>query len=260
MEKLVLFCKTYINDEKRLRILKESIEKFNVDSIPFIVSVPKDNIAMFKNEFTDITFIEDESIHIGNESGWLNQQIVKSNFWKLNMCENYLCIDADSQFITPFTIKDFMYNETFPYTVIHEQRELFSWLSCRTNILPFNPKESFIKDRKRIMDVFDRIGKYYDFGPTPVIWSSKVWRDLYEKYLEPNELEFIDLLHHSPSELTWYGESLLSFNSIPIYPTEPLFKVYHYKQQFEEDNVMNITDATLSDNYLGKVMQSNWNI
>ena len=81
---------------------------------------------------------------------------------------------------------------------------------------------------------------------------------LHEKYLEPNELEFIDLLDHSPSELTWYGESLLAFDSIPIYPTEPLFKVYHYKQQFDEDNKNGITDKILSENYLGKVIQSNW--
>ncbi len=169
-----------------------------------------------------------------------------------------MCIDADSQFIKPFTIKDFMYDETTPYTVIHEQRELFSWLSYRPNILPFNPKDSFIKDRNEVMSVFDRVGKYYDFGPTPVIWSSKVWKDLYENYLQPNELQFIDLLHHSPSELTWYGESLLAFSSIPIYPMEPLFKVYHYKEQFEEDYRMGITDLILSENYFGKVIQSNW--
>jgi hypothetical protein len=259
MENLVIFCKTYINDLERLRSLKDSIEKFNIDSIPFIVSVPKEDMTMFKKEFTDITFIEDESIHTKNESGWLNQQIVKSNFWKLGICENYLCIDADSQFIKQFTIKDFMYDETTPYTVMHEQRELFSWLSYRPNILPFNPKDSFIKDRKNIMDVFSRVGKYYDFGPTPVIWSSKVWKDLHEHYLQPNQLDFIDLLHHSPSELSWYGESLLAFNSIPIYPSEPLFKVYHYKQQFEEDEKFGITDEILSQNYLGKVIQSNWN-
>ena len=259
MEKIVIYCKSYYNDIDRLHKLKDSIIRFNVDNIPFIVSVPREDIRYFKEQFkTGVTIIEDESIHERNESGWINQQVVKSNFWKLGLCENYVCIDSDSEFIREFTIKDFMYDDVTPHTVIHEQHELFCWLSSRPNVLSFNPKKSFKEDRKIIMDIFGRDGRYYDFGPTPVVWSSTVWKDLHEKYLEPNDLEFTDLLHHSPSELTWYGESLLAFKSIPIYPTEPLFKVYHYKQQFDEDSKMGVTDKTLSENYLGKVIQSNW--
>ena len=35
-----------------------------------------------------------------------------------------------------------------------------------------------------------------------------------------------------PSELRWYGESLLAFRSIPLAPIEPLFRVYHHDWHF----------------------------
>jgi hypothetical protein len=41
MYNLVLFCKTYRNDIDRLLILKKSIDKYNVDKIPFYICVPK---------------------------------------------------------------------------------------------------------------------------------------------------------------------------------------------------------------------------
>ena len=134
MEKIVIYCKSYYNDIDRLHKLKDSIIRFNVDNIPFIVSVPREDIRYFKEQFkTGVTIIEDESIHERNESGWINQQVVKSNFWKLGLCENYVCIDSDSEFIREFTIKDFMYDDVTPHTVIHEQHELFCWLSSRPN-------------------------------------------------------------------------------------------------------------------------------
>jgi len=109
------------------------------------------------------------------------------------------------------------------------------------------------------MNVFGRKGKYYDFGPVPTIWSSKVWKDLDEKYLKPNNLIFDNLIEHSPSEFSWYGESLLHFKSIPIYPVEPIFKVFHYPQQLQEYYFNNITEKHISQNYMGIIMQSNFN-
>ncbi len=42
--------------------------------------------------------------------GWESQQIVKSSFWKLNVCENYLMIDSDSYFIKDFGVEGAMRN------------------------------------------------------------------------------------------------------------------------------------------------------
>ncbi len=148
--------------------------------------------------------------------------------------------------------------EDVPYTVMHEQKELFSWSVSRTKELGFDPKDGFMQDRKKIMDLFRRESRYYDFGPTPSIWNCSVWKTLEEEYCKPNNLTFTNLIEFSPSELSWYGESLLAFKSIEIYPIEPLFKVFHYPQQYNEYKQQNITEEMIAQNYFGIILQSNW--
>lgn len=259
MKKLVLYTKTYSGDLQRLSILIDSIKKYNVDNIPYYISVPSNEYNLFKNNIdTDyVNLVIDENIiNTDGLNGWMSQQIVKSSFWKLGICENYVCIDSDSQFIRPFTIKDFMYNEETPYTVMHEHKEFFEW--CDTSNLPFDPKESFMVDRQRVMDLFDRKGVCFDFGPSPTIWSSKVWESLENVYIKPNNLTFNQLIQIIPSEFTWYGEFLLFDDTIKIIPRGPLFKVFHYKEQYDEF-VTKSTIENLSKHYLGVVIQSNWN-
>jgi hypothetical protein len=124
MDKIVLYCKSYKNDFDRVVKLIDSIQKFNIDSIPTYVSVPKSDISLFKS-IKGINLVEDELVYTGDKPGWIQQQIVKSNFWKLKIAENYVNIDSDSYFLKPFSVSDFMFNETTPYTVIHEQKNYF---------------------------------------------------------------------------------------------------------------------------------------
>lgn len=258
MDKLVLYCKSYHNDFTRLVNLVSSVEEYNTDNIPFYVSVPKSDISQFK-QIEGINVVCDEDIYQSNKPGWVQQQLVKSNFWKLGLAENYVCLDSDAYFIRPFSISDFMFDDETPYTVIHEQKELFSWTVNHTKTLGFDPKDSFVADREKIMTLFGREGRVYDFGPSPVIWSSKVWSNLEEKYIKPNNLTFEQLLEYSHSEFSWYGESLLNFKSISLYPAEPLFKVFHYQQQYLEYKLQNITEEMIAQNYMGIIMQSNYN-
>jgi hypothetical protein len=258
MEKIVLYCKSFHRDIDRVVNLWESIQKYNKDNISFYVSVPKSDVDLFKSKNLP-NIIEDELIYFTSETNWYTQQIVKSLFWKFGIAENYVCIDSDSYFIRDFYITDFMYNDKTPYTVLHEQRELFTWTAVKKSELGFNPKESFINDRKKVMDIFNRSGKYYDFGPSPTIWSSKVWKSLEDNYLQPNNLTLSEAIKYCASEFSWYGESLLRFKAIDIYPAEPLFKVFHYPQQFIEYKQQNITEKMIAENYLGIVMQSNFN-
>ncbi len=258
MNKLVLYCKSYRNDVYRVKELLASILLYNHDSIPFYVSVPESDIEIFRQIVgtADYILVTDESIDPTNQ-GWLGQQIVKSQFWKLGVCENYVCIDSDSIFIKSFYIKDFMFNENTPYTICHEHRELFEFMDRHP--MHFDPYDGYVADRLSIMDFFQRAGVVYDFGPSPVIWSSAVWKSLHEQYLQPNNLKFIDLLNTIPSEFTWYGEWLLHDKTIPIYPRGPLFKVYHYQSQHEYDKHYKIDNSKLSRYYLGIILQSNWN-
>jgi hypothetical protein len=257
MEKIVLYCKSFNRDFERVKILLESIKKYNTDKIPFYVSVPKNDYALF-SQLEGVNIVLDEDIFLLSNN-WVAQQIIKSNFWKLGITENYVCLDSDSYFIKPFGVKDFMFDYNTPYTVMHEQKELFSWSVTKIKELGFDPKEGFTNDRQKIMNLFGRNSRHYDFGPSPIIWSSKVWKSLEEEYMVPNNLLFPDLIEYSPSEFSWYGEALLAFKAIDIYPVEPLFKVFHYPQQYIEYKQQNITEEMIAQNYMGIIMQSNFN-
>ena len=258
MKDIVIYCKSFNRDVHRAKVLLESVKKFNKDNIPFYISVPNEDIKLFQSTLgTDgYTLIPDETIIAGDlAQSWSNQQIVKSCFWKTAVCRNYLMVDSDAYFIRPFYIKDFMVGNT-PYTVIHEQKDLFSWTAKNTDVLGFDPQASFAECRTPIQTLFDRDGRLYDFGPGPVIWSSAVWKALEEKYIKPNGLSFGDLIGSVASEFTWYGEFLLTDKTIPILPIEPIFKFFHYRQEYEEFKQMGYTLEHWSKNYLGVVMQS----
>lgn len=84
------------------------------------------------------------------------------------------------------------------------------------------------------MDQIGRKGICYDYGPSPTIWSNKVWKSFQNNYLDLNNIDYISLIEEYPSEFTWYGEWLLKSEAIPLLPKEPLFKVFHYKRQFQD--------------------------
>jgi hypothetical protein len=260
MVKIVLYTKSYSGDINRLKVSIDSIKKHNRDNLPYYVSVPSSEMTLFKNQIDTnyVNLISDEDIYFVTEQNWKTQQIVKSNFWRLGFCENYVMLDSDSYFIKDFTLQDFMYNEYTPYTVMHEQKDLFNWSSKYLSLLGFDPKNGFLEDRKKIMEVMERSGKYFDFGPGPIIWSSKVWKQLEEEYLKPNNLNFNSLIEYCKSEFSWYGEFLLSRRPIDIIPIEPIFKFFHYKEQYNHYKKLDYTEEMISKDYLGIVMQSNW--
>lgn len=268
MHKIVLYCKTYSRDLDRVKILIESIKKHNKDLIPFYISVPKVDLDLFKNNIdcdyvnliVDNNIFDFDSILTQEqqiESGWFIQQVIKSCFWKLGICENYVCLDSDSYFIKDFHISDFMYDDKTPYTVMHEQKDLFVFTSRYYENIGWDPQISFTEDRKKIMKMFDRGGRVFDFGPSPVIWSSRVWKLFEETQLEPQGYTMMDVLKLVPSEFTWYGEFLLKSGVMRIIPIEPMFKVFHYGVQQQYFKQQNYTEEMFSKNYLGLIVQSN---
>jgi len=255
---IVLYCKSYRNDLHRVDALVNSILEYNHDKIPTYISCPTSDMSLFKSKNWDssITLIADEEIDASGD-GWIGQQIIKAQFWKLNVCHNYLCLDSDSVFIKPFYKKDFLYEGNIPYTVLHEDKELMEWAQ-KAN-LGFDIQQSSESDRDKVMRLFNRKGVYYDFGPSPVIWSSAVWKSLFESYIILNGLQFKNLIEYCGSEFTWYGEWLLTSNIIPIYPRQPLFKVFHYPGQYFESKNKGYTLEDFKKLYLGVILQSNWN-
>lgn len=255
MHKIVLYCKSYDKDVHRAKILLDSIIKYNADNIPFYISVPEKDIELFQQVLgtEHYTLLTDESIDFEN-SGWHGQQIVKSQFWKLKLCENYVCVDSDCFFIKPFYIKDFMFNEDTPYTICHEYKSFFEFLDKYP--LNFDPYQSFLQERLQIMELFGRDGVVYDFGPGPTIWSCTVWEDLFENYIYANNLTFADLIKSNGSEFTWYGEWLMRTQKIRLVPKGPLFKNYHYPHQYHYDMQVGYKIDKITKLYLGIGMQS----
>jgi hypothetical protein len=260
MHKIVLYCKTYHRDLDRVQSLIESVKKHNKDNIPLYISVPKLDEKLFKDNIdTDyVNIVFDEDIFPIQEQNWYTQQVVKSSFWKLELCENYVMIDSDSYFIRDFYISDFMYDDNTPYTVMHEQKDLFEFTSRYHEYIGHDPKDGFGGDRERIMEMFERKGRLYDFGPSPTIWSSHVWRMLEETQLKPQGITIQDIIMTVASEFTWYGEFLLKTRPIDIVPIEPLFKVFHYPSQYSFYKQQNYTEEMFAKNYLGIVIQSNF--
>jgi hypothetical protein len=265
MHKLVLYCKSYDKDVHRAKTLLDSITKYNADRIPFYISVPEKDVELFESVLgvDNYTLITDQSIDVNN-SGWKGQQIVKGQFWKLGLCENYVCIDSDCFFIKSFYVSDFMFDEDTPYTICHEYKHFFEFFQKHPFIssnepMTFDPRESFLKEREHIMGLFGRKGVVYDFGPGPTIWSCKVWKSFNDNFIELNKTTFADLIFLNGSEFTWYGEWLLYSQDIRLMPKGPLFKNYHYPSQYEFDKHYQYSLEKISQLYLGVGIQSIYN-
>lgn len=266
MQKIVLFCKSYAKDMFRARRMAESVLRFNVEAIPLYISVPENDLDGFKSFFADIpgNFVTDESILEKTKNIYgepptlfprhLVQQLVKLEFWRMNLCENYAWLDSDSYFIKPFGVKDFFYDEKVPYTMMHTSKDL------RQYSAQYDEKvwKNFTEMVQKFKNLFSRTGDNYDFGPPILIWSCKVLQSLYDDYLKVFPKTIYQLLYDFPCEMQLYGEYLLHSKKIPIHPIEPLFKVYHYAEQFFDAQMKGESEYLLSEKYLGVVMQSNW--
>ena len=266
---LCLYCCTHLDDIHRVVRLAKSIAKYNSENIPLYISAPEKEISIFKAKVDEVLkgviYLPETSIiaAIPNVSekqiygirGGLRQQIIKSNFWQLGLTQNYLCLDSDCIFLRPFFKRDFLVVDDIPYSVIHEGKTILQ----PTQILSKRKhRDYFINDRNPIQKELKRPGVTYDFGYAPFIWSSKVWKSLEVNYLKPNKKSFLDIIVEHGSEFTWYGEALLTYKAIEIFPREELFKHYHYQDQYLLEKIIGINDNIIQKDYLGKVIQSSW--
>lgn len=267
MLKIVLYCCTFRKDLKRTVKLAESIRKHNKSRIPFYISVPAEDVDLFNEHLTGFNAIVFDEVDIFRANpklaiqklyeirGGLRQQVIKSEFWRLEISENYLVLDSDCIFIRDFNEGDFIAKDDVPYSVIHEGREV---LQATERFGPKKIRQHYLADREPIKAALGRTGVTYDFGYAPFLWSRKVWESLDVNYLSPNGMNFLDAVLLCGSEFTWYGESLINFRAIPIYPREQLFMHYHYEHQLWAHQVLGYKEEILAHDYLGVVYQSNW--
>lgn len=115
-----LFCKSFGGDVERFASLCRSVRQHNKAGLPFIVSVPDHDRALFRRRFggDDLMLLSDEDV-LGSSSstalkasrrlsGWRIQQLVKLHFARLELADAWLVVDSDFYFIRDFSANDFI--------------------------------------------------------------------------------------------------------------------------------------------------------
>jgi hypothetical protein len=270
-QSMVLYCKSYQRDFLRVKRLLISLQKHNRDSLPFYISTSAADhellIEVLGKEGQNFGYIwiADEAIIAANPRapkdgqlgmpGGLSQAIIKAEFWRLGLAQNYLCIDSDSVFIRDFGVSDFLASDGNPYTVLHQNKELFQLATNRGHA---KVERDLRAETVRVQQLFGRLGPQYYCAPAPFIWSAKVWQSLDDQYLRPKGLTLWDAVTPEYPETLLYGEALLNFQAIPIRMIEPLFRIYHYDWQYYTARRLGETEPKLKQNFLGVIYQSNW--
>ena len=266
MTTFVLYCKSYRTDLRRLVRLAQSVQRFNQEGIPFHVSVPASDLALFQEHLGSlgVSLHSDEDIlrasgadlaRIQQLPGSLTQQIVKSSFWQFYPADTYLCLDSDAFFLRPFGVADFVHPNGTPYTVLDEAHEL---LDDARRHRKDRVTAAFFSEAQRFQALFERTGRTYSFGPFPLVWHRAVWQSLHSSYLAPRGMSLTDAIAQAPIESRWYGEALLKFRAIDLLPCQALFKVYHYAWQLRDDRRHGVDESSLANTYVGAIYQSAW--
>jgi len=269
LKDIVLYCKSYSRDFLRLKRLLSSIEEFNQGNLPFYISTPQSERALLEEVIgkAGYQWVSDESIVAANPRanmaqyeampGSLSQQIVKSEFWRLGLAENYLCLDSDCLFIRPFTAADFLSVDGTPYTVLHQNKELFQ---IATNRGHHKVERDLRAEADRVQSLFGRVGPRYYCAPAPFIWSARVWESLDRNLLEPSGKTLWDFISPQHPETLIYGEALMKFKAIPLLAIEPLFRAYHYDWEYYLFRRLGETTEKLKQNFMGVLYQSTWEV
>ena len=267
MNTLVLYCKSYSTDLFRVQRLALSIQRYNREALPFFVSVPQAELALFQAHLAGlpVTLLADEEIlqacgpqmagKVAQMQGSVAQQVVKAEFWRLGHAWNYVCLDSDAVFIRPFGLADFVTPDGTPYTMMDEAHALLEDALQRKRV---RVVDAFEREAEQVQQCFGRVGRRYSFGPFPLVWHRAVWQSLDAQYLQPRGMDFADAIAQAPIESRWYGEALLAWRAVPLMPCQALFKVYHYAWQFDQDQRSGLGLAQMARFYCGVIYQSAW--
>lgn len=257
-----MLLKSYQGDFEYAKRMITSFNAYNVDRVSLYVVVPDEDFALFGEFATEnirligesafATHLVSEPVH-GMRPGYINQEIIKLAFWELGLADNYFCVDSDAEFIRDFRTSDFMADETTPYSVLVEDREL--------EVEPQYYNQYWKTRSAEIQRIADLIG-----WKSPVIrtchghtvFSSKVLRSFVEGFLSPRNWDYKNALAESPYEFSWYNIWLQFAQPIAIHSREPWIKVFHHEGHHLEYLMRGVTVSDIARGYLGIVVNSNY--
>lgn len=261
--KFAMYCKSYVNDFGRLKVLVDSFNKYNVEKLNLFVSVPEidlDSLSIVESDTVHV--ISDESFaasyfaqegHWGMSIGYANQEICKLTFHKTKIALNYLCLDSDVTFIREFRRSDFMYTEDTPYTVLVQDKDLsierhyrtVHWLDRQTSI-------------KRIYDFVELQDPRLRTCHGMQIMNALVLESLEENIVKKNNFTWNDLLKISPYEFTWYNAWFQKSKIVEEIAIEPLFKTLHMRPEYIFSRLKLLRVEDYAQEYIGIVLNSKW--
>jgi len=257
-----LMIKSYRNDFDYCMRLVASINRFNVDNVPTYIVVEKEDLVLF-SQFTNdnITVLATESIPVdfvetgfnGISPGYINQEIVKLAFWKLQKAKHYLCLDSDGEFIRPFSLGDFMASTDEPYTFLTEDRNL----QIDRNYFDAHWVGREILLRK-ILVAIDYKPKFIETCHNHQVFSSHVLQDFEENFLSMNKYSYSDILKISPYEFSWYNFWLQKRFPDNIHKREPNFLIVYSEQMELTMRLQGIIKDDISRGYVGLILNSNY--
>ena len=266
MQVFGLFCKTYRGDLDRFKILKESVDKFNKDNVPFYVICPVVDMDIFSllktgNETYEYKVISDEEVlgmgeNENHKQDWYSQQVVKLEFYKLKLVKHWLSLDSDCYFIRDFYVNDYLLDEKIPYVPLTEPMK-----GAECNFMQlFRALRS--KEEEQTWNIgaknyIGREGKRFCLNVPPVL-SYDVLCNISENLLQPKKMQFADLIKISPYEYEWYCDYLLKFKPIEFQVCTPFFVSFYNETFYQLYRKLGFTEEILSNYYTGLIMHEGW--
>ena len=262
MRDFAMLLKSHRDDYQFAQRLLGSFQAFNMENIHLYCVVPESDLELFQQfESANLTvlseallgdYLVDKALQ-GVRPGYINQEIVKLAFWELEETQNYFCIDSDAEFIRPFRVNDFMFDQHTPFTVLVEDQDLRvdPWYFSQHG----NTRDKSL-DHIRVAIELDL--PYLRTCHGHQIMSSAVLRSFKTDFLDPRGWSYSDVLAIEPYEFTWYNLWLQKTEMIPIHQREPLVKVFHTPQHHLEQSIRGLTVEDYARGYLAVVVNSNF--
>jgi Family of unknown function (DUF6492) len=262
MKDVAIFVKSHRPDLVLVHRLLDSISRHNLDRIGVFISVPADDVVVFRDisrRFTDVSVLEDDHFGIpgidrkiwGYPPGYITQQLIKLSVQRLSEARNYVILDSDTYFIRDFVTEDFTAPDGTGLTVLTGDKELVAdpaW-------------DLFAEVRaKKINLIADRLGVPALSRATchnSAVFQDSVLHDFHD-WCRSESLSLLDLITIAPVEFTWYNFFLVKHCPERLVRIEPFIKMMHTRSEYRRLVAAGFSHESLRRSYLGVCINSNW--